>query len=172
MKRINLVIAFIVISALGILFHYMYDWIGSPLLKAIFPSNESIFEHLKLIIFPTLIYMAIEKLIFKDELIFPPYISGIVVASITMIASYYTYSGIIGADIPVVNIIIFFICVCIVLFYRYKKISIFDNTNSVIAFVILLCIIEIFSFYPPNINLFKETFLDWDIDIISTLKLK
>ncbi|MCI5582779.1 MAG: DUF6512 family protein [Anaeroplasma sp.] len=171
MKKINLVIAFIVISALGILFYFMYDWIGLPFLKALFPSNESIFEHLKLIIFPSLIYMGIEKIIFKDESIFSSYVSGIIVSAITMIASYYTYSGIVGADIPVVNIIIFFVCVSIVLFYRYKKISIFDNMNSVIAFVILLCIIEIFSFYPPDINLFKETFLDWDINIISTLKL-
>ena len=111
MKKINLVIAFIVISALGILFHFMYDWIGLPFLNALFPSNESIFEHLKLIIFPSLIYMGIEKIIFKDESIFSSYVSGIIVSAITMIASYYTYSGIVGADIPVVNIIIFFVCV-------------------------------------------------------------
>ena len=88
--------------------------------------------------------------------IFASYTSGIIVASIFMIASYYTYSGIIGRNIDWVNILIFFLCVAIIFFYRYKKITLFDGSNSVIALIVFLVIIEVFTFYPTNINLFKD----------------
>lgn len=82
-----------------------------------------------------------------------------------MISAYYTYSGIIGFDVAWVNIAIFFISVIIIFIYRYKKIALFDGANSAIAFIILLIIIEIFSFYPTDLGIFKETFLHLDKDV-------
>ncbi len=153
----NLIIGYIVVAVLGVLAHFAFDFFKMDYLKAVFPSNESIFEHLKLIIFPTLIYLFIDLIISKEKNgIFSSYVSGIIVASIFMICSYYTYSGIIGKDIPWVNILIFFICLMIIFYYRYKKTTLFDGANSVVAIVVFLLIIEIFSFYPTNINLFKD----------------
>jgi len=157
MSKINLIVGFVVVSALGFLFHFAYDFIGLSGLKVVFPQNESIFEHLKTFIFPALIYMIIDIIVTKERYnIFSSYISGIIVASIFMIAGYFTYSGIIGMNIDWVNILIFFICVAIIFYYRYKKITLFEGSNSVIAFIVYLVIIEVFTFYPTDINLFKE----------------
>lgn len=158
MSKINLVIGYIVVCVLGVLSHFAYDFFKIEYLKAIFPSNESIFEHLKLFIFPSIIYMLADCLFSKNkDGILSSYISGIIVASIFMICGYYTYSGIIGKDISYVNIAIFFVCVGIVFYYRYKKIALFEGANSAIAWIIFLLIIEIFSFYPTDIGLFQDS---------------
>lgn len=156
MKKLNLIIGYFVVATLGVLSHFAFDFFKIDYLKAIFPANESIFEHLKLIIFPSLFYMVVDMLITKQKNgIFSSYVSGIIVASIFMICSYYTYSGIIGEDNAIINIIIFFVCVMLIFYYRYKKITLFDGANSVIALIVFLLIIEIFTFYPTDINLFK-----------------
>ncbi len=142
---------------MGVLFHFAYDFFKIDFLKAIFPSNESIFEHTKLIIFPTLIYMVIDYIISKDKKnMLSSYLAGIIVGVVFMISSYYTIFGIIGKDFAWVNILIFFISIGIVLYYRYKKITLFDGANNVIALIILLAIVEVFSFYPANIAFFRE----------------
>lgn len=157
LKKLLLIIPYAIVCGLGILSHYAYDFFRMDALKAIFPSNESIFEHLKLFIFPSFLYMIFDILISKNkERIFSSYVSGNIVASVFLISAYYTYSGIIGKSISLVNILIFFICVFIIFFYRYKRITLFDGANSVIAFIIFILIIEIFSFYPTNINLFID----------------
>lgn len=158
MSKLNLLIGYIAVCALGVGAHFAYDFFKIDYLKAIFPSNESIFEHLKLIIFPSMLYMLADWLFSKNKTgIFSSYISGIIVASVFMICSYYTYSGIVGKDISYVNIAIFFICIGIIFYYRYKKIALFEGANSAIAWVIFLLIIEIFSFYPTDIGLFKDS---------------
>lgn len=164
MKTKTLIIGLAVVSVLGVLFHFAYDFFKISYLKAVFPSNESIFEHLKLIIFPTLLFIPIDYFLSKNNRInlLSSYISGIIVACVFMISSYYTYSGIIGFDVAWVNIIIFFISVIIIFIYRYKKIALFDGANSAIAFIILLIIIEIFSFYPTNLGIFEEAFLHFN----------
>lgn len=157
MSKVNLIIGYIVVCTLGVLSHFAFDFIKIDYLKAVFPSNESIFEHLKLFIFPALLYMLVDIVITKNKTgILSSYISGIIVASIFMICSYYTYSGIVGQDNSIINILIFFICVGIIFFYRYKKITLFEGANSVIALIVFLLIIEIFSFYPTDINLFQN----------------
>lgn len=157
MSKLNLILGYIVVCALGILSHFAFDFFKIDYLRAIFPANESIFEHLKLFIFPAFLYMLVDWIVTKNKTgIFSSYISGVLVASIFMICSYYTYSGIIGEDNSIVNILIFFVCVLIIFYYRYKKITLFEGANSVIAFIVFLLIIEIFTFYPTDIHLFQD----------------
>ena len=82
MKIANVIIGYVVASILGVLFHFAYDYFNIEIFKIIFPQNESIFEHLKLIIFPCLIYMIIDFVISKDKTkILSSYISGILISS-------------------------------------------------------------------------------------------
>ena len=157
MKIINLVLGYIVVAILGLVSHFAYDFFNIDILKIVFPYNESVFEHLKLVIFPSIIYLIIDLIITKNRSrIFESYISGIFISLLFMIVGYYTYSGIIGTDISWANIAIFFICIAIVFIFRYKKITLFDFSNSVIVLIILLIIIELFTFYPADINLFTN----------------
>ena len=46
--------AFLTIGLIGVISHFIYEWTGENTLAGlIFPVNESIWEHLKLIFFPS-----------------------------------------------------------------------------------------------------------------------
>lgn len=48
---------FLFTSVLGTLSHFFYDWSGrNPLAALISPVNESIWEHMKLLFFPSLLW--------------------------------------------------------------------------------------------------------------------
>lgn len=153
MKLKHFIIFYIVIGALGVLFHFAYDLFNIPFLKVIFPANESIFEHLKLIVFPAIIFIIIDKLLFKEET-FKVNVFGIIISMITIVVLYYTYTGIIGQNYGIIDMLIYFIALFIFFFIRYKKITPFETTNSVIAFIIILIFIEVFTFYPLDIPFF------------------
>lgn len=153
MKIKHFIIFYIIIGAIGVLFHFVYDLLNIPILKVFFPSNESVFEHLKLILFPVIIFMFLDKLLLKEQT-FKVNVFGIIIAMCTIIVLYYTYTGIIGKNFGFIDILIYFIALFIFFYIRYKKITPFETTNSVIAFIIILIFIEVFTFYPLNIPFF------------------
>lgn len=156
MKLRYFVISYVVVCGLGVLFHFAYDILDLPFLKVIFPSNESIFEHLKLIVFPGLFFTIFDVLYSNDKDAFKIDIFGLLVAIIFLVMSYYTYSGIIGKNIDFMNILLFLLSFLIFFIIRYKKITPFDRTNSVIVLIIILLFIEIFTFKPLNIPFFTN----------------
>ena len=63
MKKINSLLAYIIIGIAGTLFHFIYEWSGeNPIVGAIASVNASVWEHLKLLFFPALFYIIIEYL--------------------------------------------------------------------------------------------------------------
>lgn len=148
------IIGVLVVSALGTLFHFAYDLV--PFF--VFPQNESIFEHMKLIVFPFLIYYLGYLPFIKEKRgeLFASFISAILLSMGFVIVSYYTYSGFIGKNIDAVNIILYFIGVAIGFVLIYKKKTLFSFSNSVIFLFILLTLVTLFSFWPPNLNFFIE----------------
>ncbi|MDE6655489.1 MAG: hypothetical protein K2J85_00690, partial [Anaeroplasmataceae bacterium] len=108
MKKLT-IIGVLVTSVLGTLFHFMYEWV--PLL--IFPINESIFEHCKLIIFPYLIFYFCSIPFYNEDktALFSSFVSAIFTSLAIMIILYYTYSGFLGFNVDAVNIIIYYIAV-------------------------------------------------------------
>lgn len=74
------------------------------------------------------------------------------------IVMYYTYTGIIGTDIAIINISIFFITLFIgetisskLLIFGFP----FENKLSILLIIFLILFI-IFTYTPPQINLFKD----------------
>lgn len=151
MKKLS-IIGVLVVSALGTLFHFMYEWL--PLY--IFPMNESIFEHCKLILFPFLIYFLGAVFFYKEDKmqLFSSFFSAILISIAFMIVVYYTYSGILGYNVDAVNIILYYISVGIGFLLIYKKKTFVSFSNSVVFLLILFLLISIFSFYPPNLSFF------------------
>lgn len=71
MKKINLknlnmkqikIISTIGIFLLSFVFHFMYEWFPNLVFSFVFPVNESIWEHMKVIVTSTLVYGIIEYL--------------------------------------------------------------------------------------------------------------
>jgi hypothetical protein len=78
-----------------------------------------------------------------------------------IIISYYSYEGIIGYDIVIIDIIIYIISVFITIYMSYHMtcaLPFSDNLKVIAAFLLLFIIIcfIIYSYNPPRINLFKD----------------
>ena len=150
---------------LGTLLHFTYNWSGKNLFVGSFSAvNESVWEHLKLVFYPMLISTIIEYFFVKD--ISKNYSEsktiGIFTAISFIVVAFFTYSGIIGTSIIVIDILIFIISIILGEYVTYKLMKREDEstvTTEVLSIVILsfllLCFI-ICTYLPPEINLFRD----------------
>ena len=61
----------------GTLLHFLYDWTGGSILAAPFSgTNESTWEHMKLLFWPLFLFALIQRLYFKNQRNRPPKICG------------------------------------------------------------------------------------------------
>ena len=163
MSAKRIVIAFFIISIIGTHSHFVYEWTGKPyLIGLFFPVNESTWEHLKLLFFPSLIYFAVMYFTLKEK---PANYAPAVAVSlfsgmVSIVVMFYTYQGIIGRNIDFLNILIYFLGV-IVTIYLMQRILKTQSFSSGIAnilslfFLLLTAILFIFfSFNPPSLGIF------------------
>lgn len=157
MSRVNMIVAYIVIVFLGVGLYFGGRYLPYPYLKAILPCKDSMFESLKLIIYPSLIYMVIDLFIIRRNVngAFSSYITGIIVAIVFKLTSYYTLYGIIGDVLPYIEYIIYGIAIGIILYYRNKKITLLNNLSSVIVLLILAIMLAVFSYFPSSLSIFS-----------------
>lgn len=147
---------------LGSLLHFTYTLSGDNPVVAIFSSiNESVWEHLKLLFFPMILTIIIGYFYIGKEL--PNFLCsktiGILVSMVFMIIFFYTYTGILGKNIPAIDIASFFIATILGEFIAYVLIVNKFKCNNVIAIItliiIFICFI-IFTYFTPNIGIFKD----------------
>lgn len=149
-------------SILGTLLHFTYAWSNGNLLVATFSAvNESTWEHLKLAFFPMLITTLIGYFYFKDDI--PNFLCaktiGIIVSMCFIIVFFYTYTGIIGTDIPVLSIGSFFVGIFLGEYIAYKIMNSNFACDSVIALIVLILLFTcfvVFTYLPPQIGLFND----------------
>ena len=164
MKKKNIlcfeIISFFVISVLGVLFHFLYEWIGGSFIGSFTAINESIWEHLKLLFFPTVLTIIIGSIYLKD---YKNYISvktrGLFLGMAFIVVFYYTYTGIIGNRFAVLDIGSFFVAAFILELYTLKNIysdKYYNNYLYSYILIITMTLFIIFTFSPPKINLFKD----------------
>ena len=61
MKRKHTLVGIIFTSLLGTLSHFLYEWTGyNTIIGTVTPVNESIWEHLKLLFFPVVLFSVYE----------------------------------------------------------------------------------------------------------------
>ena len=155
---------FVFTSLIGTLLHFMYEWSGESIIVGLFSAiNESIFEHMKLLFFPMLLFAVIEaKYIGKDyDNYWCSNLIGILIGVGLIPVIYYTYTGIFGVNADWFNIIIFFITAAIsyIVETRIMKNNLCRLIQSNLAIFILIIIAAVFimfTFCPPKIPLFKD----------------
>ena len=63
-ERINLAAGILFTLIIGTLLHFTYEWSGeNPFVALYSPVNESVWEHLKLLFFPVLLYTFFEIIV-------------------------------------------------------------------------------------------------------------
>ena len=150
---------------LGTLLHYIYEWSGNNVIIASFSAvNESVWEHLKLVFYPMLILGLIEYYFVKN--IANNYIEakaiGIFTAISFIVISFFTYTGIIGTNFFIIDILIFIISIILGEWTSYKLMK-RKNESTIqtkilaggILIFLLSCFI-IFTYVTPQVNLFRD----------------
>jgi hypothetical protein len=159
------ILGIIIVVALGGLFHFMFEilnyWAPSG---AIFPVNESVWEHLKLPFWPLIIFSLIEYNFIKDKannLILGKAISFIISIS-TILIVFYSYTAILGVELLIVDILSFVLGVIIGQVVSYKiltkeQLSTVYIKASWIIFIGFGILFALFTYFPPHLPIFQDS---------------
>lgn len=108
---------------LGTLSHFFYQWSHENMLVGLFsPVNESVWEHLKLLFFPALMYMLIEQKAMGKAMpgLLGKNLLGLFAGLLVMPLLFYGYTAFSGKSILLVDIGIFCVCVLLTFLLPYK----------------------------------------------------
>lgn len=156
---------FIFVSILGSLCHFIYKWSGYNIAAALLcPVNESVWEHLKLLFFPYLIWSIAEhRMLLQENQNLKGFIMskliGVVAGMAVIVSFFYTYTGALGKSVEIVNILSFFLGVGAAfsidsLLIKQNRLK-YDNL-AIAGFISIAAVFIIFTFAPPLIPLFKD----------------
>lgn len=157
------IMGFVFVLVFGIYLHYAYELSGYNKTVGYFSSvNESIWEHLKLIFWPAIIFSVAEYFFYgKEERdFFLVKLAAIFSAMCFIVVFFYTYSGILGFSLVSVDILSFVVADILCQFVSYKLFLMCsgnDRADSFRAFVILvlvgLCFV-MWTYNPPELGIF------------------
>lgn len=146
---------------IGTLSHFFYEWSGNNFIIGLFsPVNESVWEHMKLVFFPMILYSAFAA--YKLNNTYPGSSSalafGILFGTFLVPVLFYTYTGILGRSYTVIDILIFIISVIAAFYvsYRFTLSGRLKNYSSFLWAVVFFMMIGfiLFSHNPPELELF------------------
>ncbi len=158
---INLLIGFLFVSILGTLAHFTYAWSNNnTFVGFVTPVNESTWEHMKLVFFPTLLYLPIASHFLKNEYphITSALIYGILAGTLFIPVFFYTYSGVLGFHAMPLDIASFFIAAAITFLITYKCATLkppYETFLILLTALFALCFV-IFTYSPPAFGIFEE----------------
>jgi Family of unknown function (DUF6512) len=152
------------IILLGSALHFTFAWSGNQLIVGAFSAvNESVWEHLKLAFWPSLLLMLIEypRLTKGANSFFAAKALGIYLMIAIIPLIFYSYTAFSGKSIFAIDISSFVVAVIIGQLLSYKLLThrqMNDNFNRIaVAAIILLAIAFIlFTYYPPQLQTFKD----------------
>ncbi len=153
----------ILIITLGSMLHFTFEWSGNQPIVGVFSAiNESVWEHLKIAFWPTLMYVIFEYgyLNKRTNNFFSAKTIGIYAIMLIIPTIFYSYTSITDENL-IIDILSFIFAIIVgqLISYRLltsKKLSRNLEQVSFIALVILTLAFIVFTFYPPHIQLFQD----------------
>lgn len=163
MKKIKIV-GVIISFILAIIFHFIYGWVPNSVISVIAPVNESIWEHMKLIVTPSIIFSIFEYFIYKKKDIeFNNFILSYAISSIlgiiVYLLLYIPLNDIFGhkAYIAISLLFLILIFVQIVSYYIMNKSNIKHSSDvGILLILIIYFAFGYLTYHPPKINLFYD----------------
>lgn len=161
-KRVFLLSGILFTISAGTALHFLFDWSGRLILAALIaPVNESVWEHLKLLFFPFLLFSALEALIRRPGPAF--YAAGTfgILAGLAIPVLFYTFTGVTGIHALWADILIFLISVVLTFSLRFsleKRIR-SSRTALFLSFSVQILLVLLFfllTFLPPALPLFQD----------------
>ena len=157
-----------IISILGIfglsgIFHFVYEWIPNDLTCFLFPVNESIWEHNKIIILAFFVLALLEKIYYKDKknTLRAGLISGVVCCLLVMLIFSPIYFFILKTrDNMIVTFAIFLLSITLSEYLNYKLLSKKANKKleilALLGFIFLFVLNGILTYYPVKLPIFYD----------------
>ena len=157
----EIILSFFLYSLTGVLLHFTYNFFKKNKVVGIFSSvNESIWEHIKLLLTPVLFFNTIKNIISNQNNYFTALFVELFLSIVLIIIFYRIKVAIFKDKYDFINIIIFFTTALIVSIsgYYIKNINISLTINHVCAFLDLVIFMMYLSFtiFPPNNELFID----------------
>jgi len=157
------IIVVIICLILGTILHFTYEWSNYNEIIGLFSAvNESVWEHLKLLFYPMTLMAIIGYFIIGRESknYWLSQMIGIVTAMAFVVIFFYTYTGIIGKNISILDIGSFVVGIILGEYIIYNFLQTKKEYKAEIASIILMIMIFlsfiIFTIYPPVIPLFED----------------
>ncbi len=146
----------IIIFIAAAIIHFLYDLTGKNTIVGFFsPVNESIWEHLKMVIIPIIFWWGIYYL-FKNGIYningdrwFTGLLVSLVTSLIIIPLLYYFYTEAFGIKNLFIDILITFLSI---LFGQLLGLHIYKNYNGIDAIIAII----IFTVYTPRLPIFKD----------------
>ena len=155
---------FLFTSVFGTFLHFLFDLSGGSTAAALFSAvNESIWEHIKLIYYPMLLFSLLEYGVWGKERtnFWCIKLQGMVLALALIPSLYYTYTGAFGISSAWFNVTIFFLTAAAVFYMETKQLQegCACRLPEWAAAALLLAfggVFFYFTFVPPHIPLLRD----------------
>ena len=159
----------IILGILASISHFAYNLSGNNVIVGLFnPVNESVWEHLKFMFFPFLLWWIVMYLTKnkKCELSLHTWIVSaavsLVIAPLSVVFLFYSYTGALGIEAVFIDILLVFISYFIALctafhFLKYSKPNKCVVIISVILIVVIFTAFIVFTVNPPQLPIFFDT---------------
>ena len=157
----EIIFSFLLYSVVGTLLHFTYNLSKKNIVVGIFSSvNESVWEHIKLLLTPIFIYNTIRYILNYQTNYFIMLLAELLIAIFGIIILYKIKLIIIGNKSPIINILIFYIVclLCSLAGYSIENIYVPNYINMVSIFGCILIYIAyiLFTVCPPKKDIFKD----------------
>lgn len=154
---------FAITSLGGTLLHFLYEWLGGAAWIAPFSGvNESTWEHMKLLFWPTFLFALLQAPFFREQRAFWCIkLKGTLLGLALIPVLFYTYNGVIGRSPDWINIAIFFIAAALAAFYEARQLRAQRAAcRAPWLALLLLCALAllfvIFTFFTPTLGIFRD----------------
>jgi len=149
--------------------HFAYEWSGENfLVSLVAPVNESIWEHLKLVYWPTLLWWNIGYVIFRNRKKlsgirwFQSMALSIILSMLIIVLWYYSWSGASGIEATWVNfssmIGVFVGQLLAIHVYRVAKPRWIYFVSGVLMVMSLAFMSGYLTYYPPSLPIFVSPY--------------
>jgi len=156
MKK-KIIISTIILFILSFLFHSAFKYIKLP----IFPVNESIWEHGKMIMLSFLFLTLFDKIYYKENNLFSNFISFLICIILDFIIFTIIFLYILKTkDNLFLTLLVYGICIIISLFIKEKYLKKYCskkyNLYSIFCYVLITILFLVLTYYPLKQPLFYD----------------
>ena len=158
-------VGFLWAAAAGTLLQFVYEWSGGSIAAAVFSGvNESVWEHMKLLVMPVFLFTAAQMWAQGESL---PNLPAVRAASLTagvfiIPVLYYTYTGALGFRVLWVDMGIFYLAAALTFWLDGRLVrtgrfsSVWAQVLGIAALWALVFVFVWCTFRPPHLPLWQD----------------